>query len=87
MDSGMNEHLDAFVWIYMGRCIDLDDLHGMALRDSGVQMTSHRKGVWKSTSISAERSLHVAREVFFVISFVDELIELCEWCEWTRHSA
>ena len=50
-------------------------------------MTSHRKGVWKSTSISAERSLHVAWEVFFVISFVDELIELCERCEWTRHSA
>ena len=44
-------------------------------------MTSHRKGVWKYTSISAERSLHVAWEVFFVISFVDELIERCEWCE------
>ena len=32
MDSGMKEYIDAFVWIYMGRCIDLDGLHGFALR-------------------------------------------------------
>ena len=32
MDSGMDEYLDALVWIYMGRCIDLDGLHGFALR-------------------------------------------------------
>ena len=36
MDSGKDENLDAFVWRYMGRCIDLDGLSGMALRGSGV---------------------------------------------------
>ena len=77
MDSGMNEYLDAFVWIDMGRCIDMDGLHGFALRlDNGAGPSTDdlsSKGVWKSTSISAERSLH-AWEVFFVVSFVDELI-------------
>ena len=32
MDSGMKEYMDAFVWIYMGRCIDLDGLQAFALR-------------------------------------------------------
>ena len=38
MDSGMDEYLDAFVWIYMGRGMDLDGLHGFALRlDNGAK--------------------------------------------------
>ena len=27
----MDEYMDAFVWIYMGRCMDLDGLHAVAL--------------------------------------------------------
>ena len=53
MDSGMDEYMDAFVWIYMGRCMDLDGLHGFALRldNDSKSATSHRKGVWKCVEI------------------------------------
>lgn len=79
-------HLSGYIWDAVLIWMVCKLLHYVG-QWSQVQMTSHRKGVWKYTSISAERSLHVAWEVFFVISFVDELIELCERCEWTRHSA
>ena len=58
MDSGMDEYMDAFVWIYMGRCMDLDGLHAIALRldndsksvalrldNDSKSAPSHRKGV------------------------------------------
>ena len=54
----MDEYMDAFVWIYMGRCMDLDGLHAVALRldndsksvalrldNDSKSAPSHRKGV------------------------------------------
>ena len=56
MDSGMDEYMDAFVWIYMGRCMDLDGLHAVALRLDNDSKYLHY--VWTMTP---SQRLHIER--------------------------
>ena len=60
------------IWMFLHRL-----LHYVSLDYDADGLSS--KGVWKYTPMSAERSLHVALEVFHKMFLETKLIGCCEW--------